>query len=111
MPEQQELWGPVAPVPTDTDGRPLPDVCDRKHGGNEQSREAFERVAPTIPAVKADILAWLGRVGRGTPKQYAALVGKPLHAVSGRFSDLRRDLKIIETADLPLDGSAFVRLA
>lgn len=114
MTEQQDLWASSGPVPTDTDGRPLPqprDPCAGKHGGNPASQEAFRKVVPHLRASHAAILAWLGRVGKGTRKQYADHCGKPLHSISGRFTELLAEKMIVETDDRPLDGSAFVRLA
>ena len=106
-----DLFTPYEP-PTDTDGHPLPvpDITRRKHGGNEQSEAAFQRVEPHIPAMQAHALEWWRLNGPATSKEYSAATGFPLHAVSARLSELKRDGKMIETGERR-GHAAVVRLA
>ena len=85
----------------------MKDICERKHGGAETSREAFERLSPNLPEARHEVLLAVEMSGDFgiTAKEYADRVLKPLNAVSGRFSELSRDGWIIRT-DKRRDGCA-----
>lgn len=75
------------------------DICERKHGGVETSRMAFEKARGNAQAQRNLIhreISTRGDLGL-TSKEYAQSVSKPLHAISGRFSELQRDGWIFKT--------------
>lgn len=65
--------------------------ADYSRGRNEPtSKAAFEQTKPSIRAYHQRIITLLGERADGlTLKEYAALVGLQLNAVSGRFSELK----------------------
>lgn len=69
------------------------DICERKHGGVFTSRKAFERIQPNLPKARSEVLLAISlTLDKGmTAKEYSKLTGKPLHAVSPRFKELRDD--------------------
>jgi predicted transcriptional regulator len=83
------------------------DVCERKHGGVFTSRQAFERAKPNLTQARQDVLLAVEMsLDSGiTAKEYAEKSGKPLNAVSGRFTELARD-GWIERSDERRDGAA-----
>lgn len=69
----------------------LYDLCERRHSGNPASRAAFAQAAEHLPRRRAEVLAYIrsrGVVG-ATAKEIATFLGLPLHAVSGRCSELK----------------------
>ena len=82
------------------------DVCERKHGGVFTSRQAFQRIKSNIPKSRNEVLtAIIVSLDHGiTAKEYSDQSGKPLHAVSPRFKELRDD-KLIEATGEVRDGS------
>lgn len=79
------------------------ELADHSRGRDApESQGAYERVRPSIGDEQARILAWLRDRGDkgGTAREYALHAGKPLHAVSGRFSELAHD-GLIRKAALP----------
>lgn len=58
---------------------------------NEQSRAAHAVAAPHKGSVKAEIIAWLRRRGRGTCEEFCVESDRAVNAVSGRFFELKRD--------------------
>lgn len=85
------------------------DVCAGKHGGNEQSVEAFESVRHVISAGQVAALSFiLSRGAYGaTAQEYADMLGVSLNKVSGRFSELRY-LGRIEKTGVRNRGGVFV---
>lgn len=77
------------------------DICAKKHGEAETSRAAFERTRATLPDARNDVyfaVDMRGDMGL-TAKEYAEQSGKPLNAVSGRFSELKKDGRIIKNGE------------
>lgn len=91
-------------------GKPARDPCARKHGGNEQSKAAWDRVKATVREEHQRILAWLAlQVKGGTAKEYARFRRVDLNVVSGRFSELLAAKRIERTGERR-DGSSVCRL-
>ena len=67
------------------------DVCAGKHGGNEQSEEAFESVRHVISAGQVAALSFIRSRGAygATAQEYADRLGVPINKVSVRFSELK----------------------
>lgn len=86
------------------------DICEGKHGGAFTSQQAFERAKPTLAQSRQDVLLAVEMsLDHGiTAKEYADKSGKPLNAVSGRFTELARDGWIFRT-DERRDGAAVWR--
>lgn len=86
------------------------DICERKHGGVFTSRQAFERVQPKMAQARQDVLLAVSlSLDTGlTSKEYSERSGKPLHAVSGRFTELARE-GWIERTNETRNGSAVWR--
>lgn len=63
------------------------DPCASRHKGNEQSQQAWERV--DAQGDRERIMAFFANGARYTPKEIAAMMGKPLHTISGRFASLK----------------------
>lgn len=76
-----------------------PDICKRRHQGNEQSQSAFKQIESTLPDWRRKVLDFIKSCGeRGaTNKEIAAHFGKGINEVSGRRSELLRSELIIET--------------
>lgn len=89
--------------------RAADDICRRKHGGNPESRVAFDRVEPSIGEWHAVILSYFDRNGPATAKEVAFALGKPFNQLSGRFSELKKLGHIVPTG-ARRDGSAVLRL-
>ena len=85
------------------------DVCAGKHGGNEQSEEAFESVRHVISAGKVAALSFIRSRGAygATAQEYADRLGVPINKVSGRFSELKL-LGRIEKTGVRNRGGVFV---
>lgn len=69
------------------------DICEGKHGNVYTSRQAFERIHPNLPKARNEVyLAICLTLDKGlTAKEYAKQTGQPLHAVSPRFTELRKE--------------------
>lgn len=65
------------------------DPSARKHKGNEQSVAAHKRILHTKADTYDQILRFIRSRGRATGFEVAAYLGKPLHAISGRLSELK----------------------
>jgi len=86
----------------------LLDICERKHGGNAESiaanpsqfakRQAHERILA--------ILQMCNRTGQ----EVANVLGVPYHKISGRISELRHKLRLIEPTGERRDGGAVLRI-
>jgi hypothetical protein len=70
---------------------PLWDITARKHGGNEQSREAHQKVARLAFSDRQKVLREIHSAGRNgaTVKDVAAAMCVGLNQISGRFSELK----------------------
>lgn len=76
------------------------DICERKHGGAETSQDAFKHAEASIKQTQQEILDLLQHLTLGiTSKEYAAIVGKGINAISGRFSELAKMGRIHKTGD------------
>lgn|GEM_PF-1674579 len=75
------------------------DPTRSKHGGNPQSEAAFERVKVTLNARQKAVCSevFLAREHGATAKEVAAKLKMPLHAISGRFTELKKAEVIFET--------------
>lgn len=100
----RSLFDLPAPAPALPSSPLLADVCEAKHLGNAESQVAFASVQPSTGKTRQDILAWLKRVRRGSPKEYAVAANRPLNTISGRWSELKRD-GLIRPANTKHDGS------
>lgn len=84
-----------------------PDICASRHGGNEQSQAAYERIEDGLPAARQaclDLIRSRGRLG-ATAKEVAERLGKPLNAISGRLSELKAAGLVVDS-QMRLDGCA-----
>jgi len=83
------------------------DICANRHGGNTESREAFNKAQHGRTKNCLRILEAIKEAGEHglTAKEYSATSGRPLNAISGRFTDLKKDKLIIKTGERR-DGSA-----
>jgi hypothetical protein len=85
------------------------DPSARKHGGNEQSQEAFDRIKDNLGGDCLTVYHFIisqGDLG-ATPKEIAAHMGKPLHSISGRVTTLKL-ATLVHPNGLKRDGSAAV---
>ena len=70
-----------------------------KHGGHPNSQAAWQALRDSVSFELQRVLCWLAERVDGTPKEYAAWVGKGFNAVSGRFSQGKMDGLIEETGE------------
>lgn len=84
------------------------DITAGKHGGNIASMAAHERVRTHKADTWAEIMTLLQR-GPMTGKEIAHAMGRELHCISGRLSELIAAKKIERTGDRR-DGSAVLRI-
>lgn len=74
------------------------DVCARKHGGNPESIEAHKTIRGALPALREAVYHQIkesGEYGR-TVDEYCAMWDETPNAISGRFSELARDGRIVK---------------
>lgn len=66
------------------------DPCAGKHHGNEQSREAWQRVRPSVADSREAVYDAILRAGvhGATCKEVSDMLGKGMNACSGRFTEL-----------------------
>lgn len=72
--------------------KPLPDICESRHGGNEHSIAA-RASAESLARDKRVVLAIIEdhpESGR-TAKEIASEMGKEQHQISGRITELKKD--------------------
>lgn len=69
------------------------DICAGRHGGNPQSVAAHEKIAETLPAVRAEVYGMITLAGASglTADELSAKTGIPVNALSGRFTELKAD--------------------
>lgn len=87
------------------------DITANRHGGNAESRKAFERIAETLSDARAEVLCVIGRAGSQgmTCKEAAAELGVGMNAISGRFTELKKWGYIAPTGEVR-DGSKAYRV-
>lgn len=69
------------------------DPSARKHGGNQNSKEAFESICSTLPESREKILRQI-RIARSkgrTVDELSAIFDRPPNAISGRVTELRNE--------------------
>jgi DNA-binding transcriptional ArsR family regulator len=68
----------------------LLDICEGRHGGNEESAAAHRRAAKSTSYWRARILEEIRAAGHQglTAKEAAVAIGKQLNTISGRFAEL-----------------------
>jgi len=79
------------------------DICFNRHKGNAAS-VAANPAQSSKHLTKAKILELLAVNGQLTGKEIAVLLGKDLHKISGRLSDLKAE-KLIRGIGLRRDGA------
>ena len=85
----------------------MTDICMNRHKNNPQSLAANKRVNREHDRKR--ILEFLAQRGRSYSKQIAEALGKPLHTISGRLSELKEE-QIIEETGNKLEGCAELKL-
>lgn len=88
---------------------PENDITRRKHGGNEASTAAHSKVAKIVSR-QAVIDALRKRNGESYSKQIARDLGKPLHAISGRISELKSDAIVKTLKGNRIEGCEWIAL-
>ncbi len=86
------------------------DICERKHSGNPASVEANKRAARNKVSDRLRIIEFLKANGTAYSKQVAAAFNVPLHHLSGRWSELKRDGVVEEIEGERIEGCAVMRL-
>jgi len=83
------------------DPMPEADVTARKHGGNPESRAAFAKIEPTLSDQRERVYdAILKSRGEGlTCKELARTMGVGMNAISGRFTELKQTIRIMQRHD------------
>ena len=72
-----------------------PDITSGKHKGNPASNSAWENNHGRHANARERILQLIADAADGlTSKEIAAQLGWPIHCLSGRLSELKRDAKI-----------------
>jgi predicted HTH transcriptional regulator len=69
------------------------DICQNRHGGNEQSETANHRCNKDNDRQK--VLEYFKEHETGTSKEIARYLGKPLNCISGRLTELKVDELIV----------------
>ena len=91
------------------------DICQNRHRGNPQSKEAFLKIRCDLPARRALCLCAIFQVGSNglTVHELAELLKTTPNAVSGRLTELKREGLIykIGTRPTPTGGNAAVYVA
>lgn len=69
------------------------DICANKHGGDLFSVMAFDRIKANLTKARREVLAAIERSGdKGlTCAECAQVLGRGMNAISGRFTELKRD--------------------
>lgn len=82
------------------------DPSARKHGNDENSRAAWEKVVGDLNQRQREVCdAVFHQRHRGaTAKEVATALNKPLHAISGRFTELK-DKQMLIPKEESRDGS------
>jgi hypothetical protein len=86
------------------------DPCERKHGGNIDSRAAWERVSPQRRETYEKILAFYhDSPSPIAPKEICKWMGKHPSDLSGRFTELK-EMGILHPVDETFAGSRRLEL-
>ena len=88
------------------------DICRNRHRGNPESEAAFQALLPTLSNRRQEVLLIIRKSGfKGlTVHEVAEMLGTTPNAVSGRFTELKRDGLIMKWGKrpTPTGGSAGV---
>jgi predicted HTH transcriptional regulator len=84
------------------------DICSNKHSGSLESKDAFSAVRGSINAMHEEILTAIDKFGPMSAKELSQVLGKALHSVSGRCTELKA-LCYLEKTGERRDGSAVLR--
>jgi hypothetical protein len=81
------------------EARRLEDVCRPKHGGNAQSEQANDRAHPHKASMRERLENFIGHSGfeGATLRELSGYFAKPMHSLSGRISELKRDGKVFDS--------------
>lgn len=90
----------------------LTDISKNRHGGNAESESAFHKISPRLPERRKIVLSLIRNAGsKGlTTLEASELLETTPNAISGRFSELKRDglIEKIGTRKTPSGCSAAV---
>jgi hypothetical protein len=81
------------------------DVTAGKHGGNAESQAAFETIKKTLKESQRQVLEVVRRLGTATTEEVAIAMNKPVHSISGRMAENKRDGLIEATGEKRLTRS------
>lgn len=84
------------------------DICINKHKGNSASVEADKKVRKEIDRLR--VLTIIREQGQASSKMIARIMGKELHHISGRISELKSE-GIIEDTGIRKEGCALLKVA
>jgi hypothetical protein len=86
------------------------DICQRKHGGNENSQKANLRVAPYKASMRERVRIFIGGCGFNgcTLKEICDSFGKLPHQLSGRVSELKADGLVFDSGRRRDDSAVLV---
>ena len=75
------------------------DICSKKHGGNPESKAANFKIEPHKFSLRQRVYSRLVLAGTygATCKEISLLEGRPMHAISGRLSELKAQGEIQES--------------
>lgn len=87
-----------------------PDPCQNNHQGNPSSWQAWETLQNSLPGLRKEAAKLLHAAGEHglTAKECASLMNKPLHYISGRFTELK-EARIIRPMPVRREGSTVHR--
>lgn len=83
------------------------DISAGKHKGNAQSKAANLKVSKTES--REQVMYVLLHYGASTCKEIAQKLGKPMHYVSGRITELKK-LGMVEPTGIVRNGGGIVRV-
>jgi hypothetical protein len=85
------------------------DITQNRHSGNTESEAAFEKIHDSLPRQRAEVLEAIKNHPKGiTCKELATDWNVGMNVISGRFSELKRDKRIIKIG--VRDGSAIMQI-
>lgn len=85
--------------------KPEKDICQNRHRGNPESEAVFEYIASKLPARRQKVLLLIHKAGfKGlTVHEASKLLETTPNAISGRFSELKRDGLIVKRGTRPTE--------